>query len=264
MASLLVVGFPGVPANPSDRGGLGLPGGGATMKTSEALFDTQAKFWRLRRSDLLDTLSDADVKELGALCHIRIIERGAPVYGSGQASDTVYYVESGTIKLCRVAEDQREVNVGVVGPGELFGELAMADEAFRSDAAVVLEDAVVCGFDSREFEKFLHGHPRLALRVTKLIGERLSDVESRIQDILFKDVRTRLAHTMAHLAVKFGEDVPRGRRIALRLTQSDLAQLIGSTRETTSTAFNEFRRDGRVETDGQFIVVRDPESLAAY
>lgn len=69
---------------------------------------------------------------------------------------------------------------------------------------------------------------------------------------------------MAHLAIKFGEDVPEGRRIGMRLTQTDLAQLIGSTRETTSTAFNEFRRDGRVDTDGSFIVVHDPESLAAY
>jgi CRP/FNR family transcriptional regulator len=69
---------------------------------------------------------------------------------------------------------------------------------------------------------------------------------------------------MAHLAFKFGEDVPEGRRIGMRLTQSDLAQLIGSTRETTSTVFNEFRRDGRVDTDGQFIVVRDPETLAGY
>ena len=100
--------------------------------------------------------------------------------------------------------------------------------------------------------------------MTKLIGFRLQRVETQIQDILFKDVRTRLAHTVARLADKFGEEVPGGARIGMRLTQTDLAQLIGSTRETTSTIFNEFRREGLVDTDGPYIIVRDVEALSTY
>ena len=144
------------------------------MSYSDAVMDDQAKFWRLRRSALLDCLSDADGRT-----------------------------------------------------------------------------------------RFLGKQPVLALRMTKLIGLRLERVELRIQDILFSDVRTRLAHTVARLANKFGEEIPEGTRIDMRLTQTDLAHLIGSTRETTSTIFNEFRREGLVDSDGHYIIVHHIDSLRA-
>ena len=234
------------------------------MKPSHAVADEQTKYWRLRRSDLLDGISDIDVRELGTLCEIFVAGRGAAIYEPGEPSDHVYILESGSVKLSRVAEEGREVNVSVLGPLEIFGELALMGELTRLDGARVLEDAVVCAFDKDAFERFLTAHPELALRVTKLIGERLRRVETRIQDILFKDVRTRLAHAMVRLANKFGEEVPEGCRIGMRLTQTDLAHVIGSTRETTSTIFNEFRRQGLVGNDGHYIIVLDLEALAAY
>lgn len=234
------------------------------MDAPEALIDAQTKYWRLRRFELFDCVSDADIRELARLCQVRVLERGAVIYGAGEASDVVFILEQGAVKLSRVGEDGREANVGVLGPMEMFGEGALAGERVRANCATVLEDAVVCGFDQQAFERFLLGHPELALRITKLVSDRLRRVESRIQDILFKDVRTRLAHTVARLANKFGEEASEGRRIGLRLTQSDLAQLIGSTRETTSTIFNEFRRDGLLTSDGHYIIVRDLGALSAY
>jgi len=234
------------------------------MSDAGAVMDDQAKFWRLRRSALFDCLSDAEVRTLGGLCEIRMIERGANVYRAGDPASKVYLLESGSIELARLARDGREVNLAVLGAGDLFGELTLSGESVCGDSARVVEDAVVCGFDSADLEPFLGAHPELALRITKLIGLRLNRVESRIHDILFKDVRTRLAHTVARLARKFGEEGPQGTRIGMRLTQTDLARLIGSTRETTSTIFNEFRREGLVDNDGHYIIVHDVDSLGTY
>lgn len=231
---------------------------------SETLTDAQTKYWRLRRFQLLDGLSDAEVKELGVICDVDVLERGTVVYQPGEPGEHVFIVAAGAVKLSRVNEDGREVNVGVLGPMEIFGERALNGDARRSERAAVLEDAVVFAIPRHGLERFLFAHPEVALRVTKLMGERLRRVETRIQDILFKDVRTRLAHTVVRLAEKFGEDIPEGRRIGLRLTQTDLAQLIGSTRETTSTIFNEFRRDGLLDSDDQYLIVRDADALAAY
>jgi len=230
----------------------------------EALNGDHTKYWRLRRCALLDCLQDAEIKALCRLCEVRVLARGALVYEVDDAADRVLIVESGAVRLSRVAQDGREVSIGVLGPTELFGERALTPETQRCERAVALEDAVVCSFSGPDFERFLTEHPALALRITRLVGERLCRVESRIQDILFKDVRTRLAHTVSSLAGKFGQDVPEGRRIGLRLTQSDLAQLIGSTRETTSTVFNEFRRQGLLDSEGHYIIVRDAQALAAY
>ena len=234
------------------------------MTRSGVPLDDQTKYWHLRRFDLLSSLSDAEVKELGQICELRVVERGAPVYRAGEASDRVFLVKSGSVKLSRTAADGKEISLAVLGPMDIFGELAMNTEQVRQDTARALEDAVVCGFERAAFEDFLSSHPELALSVTKLIGFRLRRAETKIQDILFKDVRTRLAHTVARLAEKFGEEIAEGTRIGLRLTQTDLAQLIGSTRETTSTIFNEFRRHGFVDSDGPYIIVRDIDALSGY
>ncbi len=234
------------------------------MAYSDAVMGELAKFRRLRRSALLDCLSDADLRTLGRFCEIREMARGATVYRAGDPAHSVYLLEAGSVKLSRVARNDKEVNLAVLGEADLFGELALGAEQLCCDTVCVVEDAVVCGFRCPDLELFLGKQPELALRMTKLIGARLKRVESRIQDILFKDVRTRLAHTMARLANKFGEKVPEGTRISMRLTQTDLAHLIGSTRETTSTIFNEFRREGLIGSDGRYIIVHDIDVLRAY
>jgi CRP/FNR family transcriptional regulator len=222
------------------------------------------KYWRLRRCALLDCLSDAELRQLSRHCTVRVIERGELVYDAGDAGDQVMIITAGAVALSRVSDDGREVSVALLGPMEIFGERALGAGVRRDDRAAVLEDAVVCSFSGPDLQRFLFEHPELALRITRLVGERLQQAEARIQDILFKDVRTRLAHMVAWLSDKFGDDVPDGRRITLRLTQTDLAHLIGSTRETTSTIFNEFRRQGLVDNDGHHVIVRDGEALAAY
>jgi CRP/FNR family transcriptional regulator len=233
------------------------------MPRSEAIVDDQAKFWRLRRSELLRDLAPAAIRDLGALCRIRVVERGASIYSVGEPADAIFLVESGAIELSRVLTG-RQVSLAILGPMDAFGEAALAGVEKRADAASAVEDSILCAVEALPFEKFLTAHPDLALRFTQLLVRRLLRVEDRIQDILFENVRTRLAHTIARLARRFGEHVPGGTRLNLRLTQTDLAQLIGSTRETTSTMFNELRREGLVENDGPYIVARDPDILAMY
>lgn len=231
---------------------------------TEALTGEQTKHWRLRRCGLFDCLSDADIRELGRICELRVLERGATLYDFADTADDLFVVESGAVKLSRVSADGREINVGILGPVDIFGDSALGGDTQRADRATIIEDAVLCAIVAGPFEEFLLDHPRLAVRIARSVGDRLRRVESRMQDILFHDVRTRLAHTVARLAKRFGEEVPEGRRIGLRLTQTDLAQLIGSTRETTSTIFNEFRREGLLDSEGHHVIVRDLERLAGY
>jgi CRP/FNR family transcriptional regulator len=233
------------------------------MRRSEALVDDQAKFWRLRRAELLRDLSPAAIKDLGALCEMRVVERGASIYAVGDPADTIFLVESGAIELSLVVQG-RQVNLAILGPMDAFGEATLAGAEKRADAAGAVEDSVLCAVEALPFEKFLAAHPDLALRFARLLARRLRRVDDWIQDILFENVRTRLAHTIARLARRFGEQVPGGTRLNLRLTQTDMARLIGSTRETTSTMFNELRREGLVEKDGPYVIVRDPDILAIY
>ena len=232
------------------------------MESSLAV--AQAKYWHLRNVELFEGLAGAEVRRLGDLFDTELIEAGEQIYQFGDVADRIYIVKSGKIKISRTSDDGKEFILYFIKPGEIFGELAITGRGLRSSTATVLDDAFVCTIRTEHFEQLLIRHPVVALEISRIVGRRKDRTEKRVLDLVTKDVRTRLAHTLAELCEEFGEEEEGRIRIDLRLTQSDLAQLVGSTRETTSTIFNEFRRNGMVTSEGRTIWVLDRETLGEY
>ncbi len=229
-----------------------------------ALAVSQAKYWHLRQVDLFSGLASAEVRRLGELVDTELREQGEVIYRVGDLSDTIYVLKSGKIKLSRTSEDGKEMILYYIRPGEVFGEVAITGQELRNGTATVVEDAFMCSIRRDDLEEYLGRIPGLALEFSRIIGRRKQQIESRVIDLVSKDVRTRLAQALSELATDFGCEAERGTLIDLPLTQSDLAQLVGSTRETTSTVFNEFRRNGLVDSEGRSIWVLDPEALIDY
>lgn len=230
------------------------------METTLAV--SQAKYWHLRQMTLFSTLADWELRQLVNIADLRLLKQGEEVYRSGDLADRLYLLRTGKAKLSRQTEDGKEIILTFVGPGELFGENSVTGEPCRHENAVIMEDAFVCVIERDRFQSYLMEHPELALRITQIISDRKRAMENRVIDLLSKDVRTRLAHSLVELADRYGDADDRGLRIDIRLTQTDLGQLVGSTRETTSMAFNAFRRRGYVESEDRVIWVLDREALA--
>jgi len=229
-----------------------------------ALAVSQAKYWHLRQVDLFSGLASSEVRQLVESVDTELREQGDTIYRVGDLSDTIYVLKSGKIKLSRTSEDGKELILCYIRPGEVFGELAITGQELRNGTATVVEDAFICSIRRDHLEEYLGRSPGLSMEFSRIIGRRKQHIESRIIDLVSKDVRTRLAHALSELATDFGCEDDRGTLIDLPLTQSDLAQLVGSTRETTSTVFNEFRRDGLVDSEGRSIWVLDLEALIDY
>ena len=229
-----------------------------------ALAVSQAKYWHLRQVDLFSGLASSEVRQLVESVDTELREQGDTIYRVGDLSDTIYVLKSGKIKLSRTSEDGKELILYYIRPGEVFGELAITGQELRTGTATVVDDAFICSIRRDHLEEYLGRNPGLSLEFSRIIGRRKQHIESRIIDLVSKDVRTRLAHALSELATDFGCEDDRGTLIDLPLTQSDLAQLVGSTRETTSTVFNEFRRDGLVDSEGRSIWVLDLEALIDY
>ncbi len=232
------------------------------MESSLAV--AQAKYWHLKQVALFAGLAGTEIREIGEHFDTELVEAGEHIYQFGDLADRLYVLKSGRIKITRTSDDGKEFILYFISPGEIFGELAIIGKERRSCTATVVDDAFICTVAQSEFERFMRRHPEVSLEVARVIGRRKECTEKRVLDLISKDVRTRLAHTLADLARDYGERERRGVRIDLRLTQSDLAQLVGSTRETTSTVFNEFRRDNLVDSEGKTIWVLDPEALGGY
>lgn len=232
------------------------------MESSLAI--AQAKYWHLKQVALFAQLAAPEVRQIGEHFDTALVEAGERIYQFGDLADRVYILKSGRIKVTRASSDGKEFILYFISPGEIFGELAITGKELRTGTATVLEDAFICAIDREHFEAFMLRHPEVSLNVSRVIGGRKDRIERRVLDLISKDVRTRLADTLAELAADYGTREKRGVRIDLRLTQSDLAQLVGSTRETTSTVFNEFRRAGLVDSEGRTVWVLDPEALGGY
>lgn len=229
-----------------------------------ALAVSQAKYWHLKQMGMFKSLADWELKQLVNIADLRLFKRGEDVFRAGDLCDHFYILRTGTVKLYREIASGKQIILGFEGPGAMFGETALIGADRRRDNAQIADDAFICVIERDRFAGYLAQHPDLAGWVTAVIAKRKEAIEDRMIALLSEDVRTRLAHALVRLANECGELDDRGLRIGLRLTQTDLGQLVGSTRETTSMAFNGFRRDGLVESSDRVIWVLDQEALEAY
>ena len=223
-----------------------------------------SKIWYLKQFNLLSGLSDEEISKLENLIRIIRVAKKQFLYFPEDPSDSIYLLKEGRVKISKISDDGKEITLDILEPGEIFGELAIVDEGPRQTLAEVLEDALIYAINRKDFIDFTENKPDLAFKLTKLIGLRLRDVESKIEALVFRDVPSRLAALLLQLAANHGKPDQKGMRLNLKLTHQELGNLIGSTRETTTTWLNEFRKKGLIAFDRRQIIVLDLKELKEF
>ena len=220
----------------------------------------QDKIWYIKNTGgVFATLSDEDKMYLADISKMEECRRGQPFYLPKDISDKIYLVKKGKVRLGMVNANGDEISLDVLGPGEIFGELAVADEKSRSHFAEATEDSLVCIFSRNDFQQFLTEHPELTFNVLKLIGFRMREIEIRLQDLTFKSVSERLRTTLLRLTERHGIKEANG--IRLTITQKDIAYLVGATREAVAEEISRFKRAGLLETAYRSLLIPDLEAL---
>ncbi len=233
------------------------------VNTMRAQGDLQARhLWCVLGVNLFDNLRPGDMQELSGYMRDRKYRRGEIIYLPGDPNMTVYFLKRGRVKLSYLDERGRRLTVAICRPGEPFGELNL-DEG-RSQhrfIAQALEDIELCFIPKDALIRFAQERPYLSLRLTKWVGEQLRELQTKLEDLLFKDVPTRLARLLERLAREEGQPTPEGIEIALKLTHQEIAELIGSTRETTTLLLNQLRRAGVIGRRRGRLLITDLEGL---
>jgi CRP-like cAMP-binding protein len=219
----------------------------------------ESKIWYLKNADLFSWMTPEEIQELARKTQMVPCRKKEIFFFSEEPSQSVYLVKKGRIKLFRTTAEGHEIILDILGPGEIFGELALAGETSRSHSAEALEDGLVCILPRSLFEEMARLHPDFAFRIIKL-GFRFRAMESRIEDLAFQSVQQRLLHTLDNLAKKHGIPEENG-AIRLPMTQSNLAFLIGATREAVADQLKELKQRGLVETSYRAIHLPKPEAL---
>lgn len=219
------------------------------------------KLWYIKNvGTLFANLSDADRQALADMSRMVECQRRHQLYLPGELSDKIYLVKKGMIRLGRISENGDEITLNVLGPGEIFGEMAVTDEKQRSHFAEATQDSLVCIFPRDQFQEFLNMHQDVTFKVMKLIGFRLREMETRLQDLTFQPVAQRLRKVLVRLGRKYGENKSDG-TIRLTITQKDLAYLIGTTRESVAEELGRLKRAGQIETSYRSILLKNLDQL---
>lgn len=187
------------------------------------------------------------------------VKKRQPIYLPDDPSNTVYLLKKGRVKIGSSTPSGKEVTFEILDPGEIFGELEALEDSPREALAETLDDALICAIRREDFTRYLREHPGLMVRLTKLMGFRLRKIQSRVEDLVFRDVPARLAHLL--LELKKTDGVPEGGGIRVKLTHQEMANLIGCSRETVSATLGQFRKRRLIRIDGRSITILDSYGL---
>lgn len=218
----------------------------------------------LQRVPLFEGLEQPHLQALAEKMAERSYQKGEVLFFEGEPGDSLYIVNAGTVKVYRVAEDGREKTLALLGAGEFFGEMALLDEGPRSAIAEALESTTLYLLHRSDFLKTLTENPSIALQIIRVLSRRIRQTNAQVTDIVFRDVRGRVASTLADLCTRHGASTAAGVRIDLKLTHQELANLVGTARETVSRILAELQDAHCLTVDGRHLVLKDMKKLEEY
>lgn len=189
------------------------------------------------------------------------LARGEVLFREGDDGDRIYVVTSGKVKLGRTAPDGRENLLAVLGPGQMFGELSLFDPGPRSATASAVTDTTLLGLGHADLLPWLTGRPEVARNLLLQLAQRLRRSNDTLADLVFSDVPGRVAKQLLDLSERFGVPSDEGVRVVHDLTQEELAQLVGASRETVNKALADFAARDWLRLESRSVVLLDIERL---
>lgn len=194
--------------------------------------------------------------------HFKEYKKGETIYFTDDPSTTLYLVASGKVRILNYSEAGDEVVKAILGRGEMFGELALLGEEKRSEIAEAMDDnTMVCPVKIDQVHDLMKDNKEFSFKIYKWIGFRMRKMERRIDNLVFKDVRSRLMDFIKELALEKGEKVGNTIEMEHFFTHKNIANLIGTSRQTVTTTLNELRDEGLIDFNRRKIVVKEPSEF---
>lgn len=234
------------------------------MATVSSKITLVEPIWYLRSSELFDSLNAEEMQAFVEKGKLVQFDRGDQIYGEGDPGDQIYFIKRGGVKIVTSNADGKEIALAYLKELELLGETALVDRAPREQRAVATEECCLMAFEASDIEELMQRNPELSLSLTKFVGLRLRKLQTRLQHLMFRSPLQRLASLLLELGGDFGEKDPRTghTEIKLRITHSEIASLIGVTRESVTYAMGQLELDELIRVVKRRIYLVDAEGLA--
>ena len=218
------------------------------------------RFWYLKRIKVFQELDEAALERVAAKLGQAEYRKRQTIFTAYDPSDRIYLLRRGRVKLYMLSEDGREITLAILEEGDLFGETVLVNPASRQVFAEALDDALVATMTRRDFLDLMRDHPDVALRVMAAIGERLMRTQQQVERLAFDDVSTRLARFLWDEVARSPAPAGGVIRLPLALTHQEMANLLGTTRETLTATLNRFIDDGVVAVESRGVLLVTDEA----
>ena len=226
-----------------------------------ALSDPELKAGLLREVDLFDGMSPSQLKEISRTLPMSTCHVGGLVTSPEDADERLYIVKRGRLRLYRLTPDGKQLTLDILDKGRVFGRMSWLGQEVSDVYAEAVEDALVCSFTPAELSRLVDRFPAVGLNIIRYLAERLAVSEREREVMAFRSVEQRLAARLLDLADRFGMPAHSGIEIDARLTQQELADMIGTSRETLAITVSSLRERGILEMRQQRVVINDLEAL---
>jgi CRP/FNR family cyclic AMP-dependent transcriptional regulator len=229
-----------------------------SVKASDKPADSIDKLALIQSHPLFRSLAPATLEQLAARMTRKSVRRGTVIFSKGDAGNGLIGVLQGSVKISVISADGREAVFNIVNAGEIFGEMALLDGRPRSADATATSDCELISMDRTTFVLILRNEPDVALKVIEFLCARLRRTNEQVQDVMFLEAPARLAKALLHLAVKH-ETAGMGRQA--KITQREISQMIGLSREMTNKQLRIWERAAWVKLARGSVILAQPRQL---
>ena len=188
-------------------------------------------------------------------------QKGEVIFMEGDPGKAIYYIKSGKIKLFKTSFEGREVTLNILGPGSIFAEVTMFSDLDYPATAMVLEDVLVGMIRNQDLEKIVQENGNIALSLIKELNRRLFYAQMKIKDMALHDVNGRVAKVLLDLAYRYGRKTHGGIQIDLKMTKTEIANIVGTSRETVSRSLSQLKSDEVIDMKGKLVFIKSLEDL---
>jgi CRP/FNR family transcriptional regulator, cyclic AMP receptor protein len=218
----------------------------------------------LKQVHIFNSLNEEEISTLAAVVRKRTFRQGEVIFHRDDPGMVLYVIKEGKVKICLTSPDGQEISLVVFGKREYFGELALLDGRPRSADAIALEKVECLSLQRSDLHNAIMKHPKIAIQVMEVLCERLRRTDQQVEDLIFLDVNGRVAKKLLELSDSHGAKVANGMQIDMRLTQQELASMVGASRESVNKVLGYFTDKRYISVDKHRITIHRIDDLQQH
>lgn len=218
----------------------------------------------LKNIPIFEELAADDLAAINKVTIERRYKKNMIIFMEGEPGEGFHYIKTGKVKITQMASDGREHIINILGPGEVFAEVLLFNRGSYPATSVALEDSVIGIIKNSELENVVTENSRIALHIIRVMSKKLIHAQMKIRTLALSDTFSRTAQILLRLSRQHGQPVVGGVQIAIDMTRQDLANLVGTTRETVSRVLSAMKKDKVIDLSEHNIIILDEKSLKRY